>query len=100
MVNWTTLCSLLMTLAGPLSGVVAAHSHKAGAFSLVLFGTFGFAVAYQIGKTSSKLSYRMLDSKALPAVLQFAGYMLLPMVSLLLVILIPALIAEMTYGHI
>jgi hypothetical protein len=99
MLNWTDLCGLLMMLAGPLSGVAAAHQHKAGIFSLVLFGAFGLAIAFQIGKTSSKLSYRILGSKTLPAGLQFVGYMSVPMISLLLVILIPALIVAMMYGR-
>ena len=99
MLNWTDLCLLLMVLAGPLSGVAAAYQHKAGAVSLFLFGAVGLAVGFGVGGASSKLSYRILDSKTLPAALQFAGYMLVPMISLLLVILIPALLVAMIYGH-
>ncbi len=90
MLNWTDLCCLLMMLAGPVSGVAAAHQHKAGAFSLLLFGVVGVAVAYRTGRTSSKLSYRILSSKKLPDAVGSVCYMLVPMVSLLLVILIPA----------
>ena len=87
-----------MLAAGPLSGVAAAFQHKAGAFSIIMFGAAGFAIAFQIAKTSSKLSYRIMGSKKMPAVFQFVGYMFLPMVSLFLTILIPALFVAMIYG--
>jgi hypothetical protein len=99
MLNWTDLCGLLMILAGPVSAVATALQHKAGAASFMLFGVVGLAVGFQVGKVSSKLSYRILNSKTLPAGLQFAGYMLVPMISLLLVILIPVFLVTMAYGH-
>jgi hypothetical protein len=99
MLNWTDLCGLLMILAGPFSGVAAAHQHKAGALSLILFGAVGLAVGFGVGKVSSKCAYRILGSKKLPAGLQFASYMLVPTISLLLVIVVPALLAMMIYGQ-
>jgi|ERR1017187_438561 hypothetical protein len=99
MLNWTDLCGLLMILAGPCSGVAAAQQHKAGALSLILFGAVGLAIGFRVGMLSRKLSYRILGSKTLPAGLQFASYMLVPIVSLLLVILIPFLLAMIIYGQ-
>jgi hypothetical protein len=99
MLNWADFSVLLMILAGPFSGVAAAHQHKAGVLSLILFGCVGLAVGFGIGQASSKLAYRVLGSKTLPAGLQFVSYMLIPMISLLLVILVPALLAMMIYGQ-
>jgi hypothetical protein len=100
MLNWTDLCGLLMMLAGTMSGAAAAHQRKAGPSWLILFGAAGLAIGFYAGKTSSKLSYRISDSKTLPVGLQFASYMLVPMISLLLSILVPALLVMMIYGHV
>lgn len=99
MLNWTDLCGLLMILAGPLSGVAAAHQHKAGALSLILFAVVGLFIGLGVGIVSSKLAYRILGSKTLPSSLQFVSYMLVPMGSLLLVVLAPSLLAMVVYGQ-
>ena len=98
MLTWTDLCGLLLLAAGPVSGVTAGLQPKAGVLSIILFAAAGLVIAFLIAKTSSKLSYRILDSKKLPGILQFTGYMFLPMVSLLLAILVPVLIVTMIYG--
>ena len=96
---WNDLSVLLMILAGPFSGVVAAHQQKAGVWSLVLFGLVGLAIAVGVGMMSSKLAYRVLGSKTLPAGLQVLSYMFIPMLSLLLVVILPTLLAMMIYGR-
>ena len=98
MLNWTDLCGLLMILAGPLSGVAAAHQHKAGPLSLIVFSVVGLAIGFGLGMLSSKLSYRILRSKTLPSGLRFVSYMLVPMASLFLVVLAPALLVMVVYG--
>ncbi len=99
MLNWTDFSCLLMILAGPLSGVAAAHQHKAGVLSLILFGVVGLAIGFGVGMIliSSKFAYRILRSKMLPNGLKFAAYMLVPMCSLLLVVLLPAMLAMMIW---
>jgi hypothetical protein len=99
MINRTDFSGLLMILAGPLSGVVAAHQHNGGVSSLILFGAIGFAVGLLVAMASSECSYRILGSKRVPAGLQFTSCMLVPMISLLLVILFPSFLATMVYGR-
>ena len=99
MLNWAGFSGLMMILAGPFSGVAAAHQHKVGASSLILFGIVGLVIGFGISMASSKIAYRVLASKTLPAGLQFAAYMFIPMFSLLLVIFVPALLAIMVYGQ-
>jgi uncharacterized membrane-anchored protein len=97
MLNWTDFSVLLMILAGPFSGVAAAHQHKAGVASLILFGVVGLAVGFGVGMISNKFAYRILRSKRLPEGLKFVAYMFTPMCSLLLVILLPAMLAVMIW---
>jgi hypothetical protein len=98
MLNWTDLCGLLMLLAGPVSGFGAAHQHKAGITSLVLFTIIGLIVGVGLGQVSSKLAYSVLRSKTLPGGLQFFVYMFVPMAFLFAVLLVPALLVMMIYG--
>jgi hypothetical protein len=86
-----------MMFAGPFIGVAAAHQHKAGVLSLILFGVVGLAVGFGVGMMSSKFAYRVLRSKALPHGLKFGAYMLISMCSLFLVILLPAMLAMMSW---
>jgi hypothetical protein len=99
MLNWTDLSVLLMIIAGPFSGVTAAHQHKAGVVPLVFFGVAGLGVGVGVGMVSSKFAYRVLRSKTLPVGLQLVSYLCIPMLSLLLVALVPALLAMMIYGR-
>lgn len=87
-----------MLLAGPASGFCAAHQHKAGIASLVLFTIFGLIVGGGLGQVSSKLSYSALRSKTLPGGLQPFVYMFIPTAFLLAVALVPALLVMMIYG--
>jgi hypothetical protein len=99
MLNWNDLSVLLMVLAGPLSGVAAARHYHAGVGSLILLGVVGLVVGFGIGMASSKMAYRVLDSKTMPAGLQSSAYAFVPMLSLLLVMLVPPLLAMMIYGR-
>lgn len=99
MLNWTDLSVLMMALAGPFIGAAAAHQHRAGIWSLILFGIVGLAVGVGVGIASSKCSYSVLDSKKVPAGLQFTAYLLIPALSLLLVILVPFLLAMIVFGR-
>ena len=98
MLNWRDLCGLLMLLAGPMSGFGAAHQHKAGIVSLVLFTVFGLIVGVGLGQVSSKLAYSVLRSKTRPDALRHYVYMFVPMVFLFAVLLVPALLVMMIYG--
>jgi hypothetical protein len=86
-----------MILVGPFSGVAAAHLHKAGVLSLILFGVVGLAIGLGVGMISSKFAYRILRSKMLPNGLKFAAYMFVPMCSLWLAALLPAMLAMMIW---
>jgi|SRR5262245_50818149 len=103
MLNLTDLARLLMIVLGPLSGfaaahqVAAAHQHKAGIWSLILFGVIGLVIGVGAGEVSSKVAYRVLCSKTLPLGLALAIYILIPLVSLLLVAVAPLAIVTAVY---
>jgi hypothetical protein len=99
MLNFADLSVLLMMLAGPFSGVVVAHQHKLGTPSLILFGLAGLVIGLGVGMLSSKVAYTILRSKKLPAGLQSIAYLFIPVFSLLLVLLAPALLAMVIYGR-
>jgi hypothetical protein len=93
MLNLADLFMLLMVLAGPLSGVGAAHAHKAGILSLVVFGLIGLAIGVSVAVMSSKLAYSILRSKQLPAGVGLLFYSLVPLAGLLVVVFVPILLA-------
>ena len=93
MLNWTDLMGLIMILAGPFSGFLAAREHHAGIVALTLFTIAGFILALVVGAVSSKVAYAVLRMR-----IGFFVYMLVPMVFLFAVILLPALLTEMVYG--
>jgi hypothetical protein len=97
MLNLTDLARLLMIVLGPLSGVAAAHQHKAGLLSLILFGIIGLLIGVGVGEVSSKVAYRVLCANTLPLGLTLAIYMLIPLVSLLLVAVAPLAIVTAVY---
>jgi hypothetical protein len=98
MLNWTDLSVLIMLVMGPFSGLCAAHQHKAGITSLVLFTIVGLIVGIGLGQVSRKLAYSVLRSKTFPGGLQFFVYMFVPMAFIFAVLLVPALLAMMIYG--
>ena len=96
--NFADLCGLLIVLAGPSSGFGAAHAHKAGVASEILFAFVGLAVAIGVGKLSHKYAYAALRSKTMSAGVQCLVYMFVPFLGLLAAALLPILLAEIFYG--
>jgi hypothetical protein len=98
MLNFADLFGLLIILVGPISGFGAAHAHKAGVASAVLFAFVGLAIAIGVGKLSHKYAYAALSSKTMSAGLQCIVYMFVPFFGLLAATLLPFLLAEIFYG--
>jgi hypothetical protein len=99
MLNLADFSMLLMALIGPLSAFTAAHAHKAGVSVAILFALGGLALGISLGRVTSKLAYRVLDSKGLHGGLAFFAYLAIPLVGILAVTLAPFLVAEIIYGH-
>jgi hypothetical protein len=97
MLNWADLTAALMILAGTFSAVAAARQQKVGIVSVVLFGVVGLAIGLGGGMASSKMAYRILYSTRLPTGLQFASYLLVPMIFLAMVISAPILLVMVIY---
>ena|SRR6266487_4087316 len=99
MLNLADFSMLLMALIGPVSGLGAAHAHKAGVPALIVFGVGGLGLGIYLGMVANKCAYRVLDSKRLTAGSGFFAYMAIPLVGILVVALVPFLVAEIVYGH-
>lgn len=99
MLNFADFSTLLMAFIGPVSGVCAAHAHKAGVPALVVFGVGGLGVGIFLGMAANKCAYRVLDSKRLTTASALFGYMAIPLIGILVVVLVPFLVAEIVYGH-
>jgi hypothetical protein len=98
MLNFADLFGLLIVLVGPVSGFGAAHAHKAGKLSAILFAFVGLAVAIGVGKVSHKYAYAALSSKTMAAGVQCLVHMLVPFLGLLAAALLPFLLAGFFYG--
>lgn len=98
MLNFADLFGLLIILAGPVSGFVAAYAHKAGLASAISFAFAGLAVAIGVGKFSHKYAYAALNSKTMSAGGKCLIYMCVPFLGLLAAVLLPCLLAEVYYG--
>ncbi len=98
MLNWTSLCGLIMLLAGPFSGFAAARDHKAGTVVLILFTIAGLIIAVGLAMVSNKVAYSVLRAKSFPVRPRIFVYMLVPAVFLFAVLLVPHLLAKLIYG--
>ncbi len=98
MLNWTSLCGLVMLLAGPFSGFAAARDHKAGIAVFILFTVAGLVIAVGIAMASNKIAYSVLRAKSFPVRPRLFVYMLVSAAFLFAVLLVPHLLAKLVYG--
>src|SRR5207237_9382809 len=97
MLNWADLSVLVIILAGPFSGVCAAHDEKAGLVAIILFGLIGLFLGIAVGWVSRRLAYSYLCSKTLHPGAALLLYAIVPMFLLLLVIFVPYFLATAVY---
>jgi len=98
MLNLADFSALLMVVVGPICGISAAHAHKAGIVSLVLFGLAGLAIGFGAAMMSSKFAYAILRSKKFSAGVGLFFYSLVPLAGLLAVGVATVLLADIFYG--
>jgi hypothetical protein len=86
MLNWADLMSLLIVLAGAMGGLAGAREGNAGVMTTLLSILGGFLIGLVLARISGTLAYAILWSKKLPAGVQAALYMIVPVLFLLLTI--------------
>lgn len=94
--NWATLSSLLILVAGPLSGIVASSQRPAGAalWSAIAFPLGGLVLGLALAAASSKVCYIILDAKRMPFAIGLSCYLLMPMILLYLAVAAPLFVVD------
>src|SRR5271167_4240916 len=93
MLNWADFSVLMITLAGPISDLSAAHTEKAGVLAIIQFGLIGLFLGIAVGQVSRRLAYSYLESKTLHAGVASLLYMMVPIFLLSFVVFVPFLLA-------
>jgi hypothetical protein len=95
MLNWADFSGLVIIFAATLCGFGAAHAHKAGKISLVIFTVVGFVIGLGFAVASKKLAYSALRARGSV----HGVYMIVPMLFIVAAFSLPWLIAMLIYGY-
>jgi len=99
--NLAELSFFLIMLAGTLSSLGAVCAHGAETPSALPFVLWGVAGSITLGAASAKLATVVLHAcpKRLHTDVALLLYMAIPIVSLLVVVLVPVWVADVLYGN-
>jgi hypothetical protein len=99
MLNNESMCSLLMLLVGPFSGLAAAEAHKASLLSAIVCAFVGLAVAFGVAAVSHKFvdAVYKWKGKALRGAAQFFAILLIPLFGVLATFLLPFFLIGIFY---